>query len=170
MDAAKATLASASDFVRAKNLVTMPTAPVKIITMPKFQQGNAVAYCDSPGALDKGQDTFFAISPIPDDWTDAQATSFLREYNSYMIHDLSIHEAMPGHWLQIDHSNQDKSVLRAVLSSGPFVEGWAVYAEGMMADAGLSGRRSAVQADRAQDAAAVDHQHACSTSASRPRA
>ncbi|HEX7694239.1 MAG TPA: DUF885 domain-containing protein [Sphingomonas sp.] len=132
--AAKATLASASDFVRARGLVTMPTAPVKIITMPKFQQGNSVAYCDSPGPLDKGQDTFFAISPIPDDWSDAQATSFLREYNSYMIHDLSIHEAMPGHWLQIDHSNQDKSVLRAVLSSGPFVEGWAVYAEGMMAD------------------------------------
>lgn len=134
MDAAKATLASASDFVRAKNLVTMPNAPVKIITMPKFQQGNAVAYCDSPGPLDKGQDTFYAISPIPDDWTDAQATSFLREYNSYMIHDLSIHEAMPGHWLQIDLSNRDRSVLRAVLSSGPFVEGWAVYAEGMLAD------------------------------------
>ena len=134
MDAAKATLASATDFVRSKNLVTMPTAPVKIIEMPKYQQGNSVAYCDSPGPLDKGQDTFFAISPIPADWTDAQATSFLREYNSYMIHDLSIHEAMPGHWLQIDHSNQDKSTLRAVLSSGPFVEGWAVYAEGMMAD------------------------------------
>jgi uncharacterized protein (DUF885 family) len=134
MDAAKATLASASDFVRSKGLVTMPRAPVKIITMPKFQQGNAVAYCDSPGPLDKGQDTFYAISPIPDEWTDAQATSFLREYNSYMIHDLSIHEAMPGHWLQIDHSNQDKSVLRAVLSSGPFVEGWAVYGEGVMAD------------------------------------
>jgi uncharacterized protein (DUF885 family) len=134
MNAAKATLATASDFVRAKGLVTMPRAPVRIITMPKFQQGNAVAYCDSPGPLDKGQDTFYAISPIPDEWTDAQATSFLREYNNYMIHDLSIHEAMPGHWLQIDHSNQDKSVLRAVLSSGPFVEGWAVYGEGVMAD------------------------------------
>jgi uncharacterized protein (DUF885 family) len=134
MNAAKATLATASDFVRAKGLVTMPRAPVKIITMPKFQQGNAVAYCDSPGPLDKGQDTFYAISPIPEDWTDAQATSFLREYNNYMIHDLSIHEAMPGHWLQIDHANQDKSILRAVLSSGPFVEGWAVYGEGVMAD------------------------------------
>ncbi len=134
MEAARATLASASDFVRASGLVTMPRAPVKVIVMPKFQQGNSVAYCDSPGPLDKRQDTFYAISPIPDDWTDAQATSFLREYNSYMIDDLSIHEAMPGHWLQIDHANQDKSILRAVLSSGPFVEGWAVYAEGMMAD------------------------------------
>jgi len=135
MDAAKATLASATDFVRAKDLVSMPAAPVKIITMPKFQQGNAVAYCDSPGPLDKGQDTFYAISPIPDGWTDAQATSFLREYNSYMVHDLSIHEAMPGHWLQIDHGNQERSVLRAVLASGSFVEGWAVYAEAMMKDA-----------------------------------
>jgi len=136
MDAARATLVSASDFVRAKDLVSMPAAPVKIITMPEFQQGNAVAYCDSPGPLEKGQDTFYAISPIPKDWTDAQATSFLREYNNYMIHELSIHEAMPGHWLQIDHSNQNKSALRAVLSSGPFTEGWAVYAERVMADEG----------------------------------
>jgi uncharacterized protein (DUF885 family) len=104
--------------------------------MPKFQQGVAVAYCDSPGPLETQLDTFYAISPIPDDWTDAQATSFLSEYNDYMIHDLSIHEAMPGHYLQIAHGNQYKSVLRAVLGSGPFVEGWAVYAEGMMMDAG----------------------------------
>jgi uncharacterized protein (DUF885 family) len=135
MDKAKATLAQATDFVRAKGLVSMPDSPVKIITMPKFQQGVSVAYCDSPGALEQQLDTFYAISPIPDDWTDVQATSFLSEYNNYMLQDLSIHEAMPGHYLQIAHANQNKSVLRAVLSSGPFVEGWAVYAEGMMADA-----------------------------------
>jgi uncharacterized protein (DUF885 family) len=136
MAKAKQTLAQATDFVRAKNLVTMPDGPVRIITMPKFQQGVAVAYCDSPGPLETQLETFYAISPIPDDWTDAQATSFLSEYNDYMIHDLSIHEAMPGHYLQIAHGNQYKSVLRAVLGSGPFVEGWAVYAEGMMMDAG----------------------------------
>ena len=136
MTKAKATLDEATAFVRAKNLVSMPDGPVKIITMPKFQQGVAVAYCDSPGPLERHLDTFYAISPIPDDWTDAQATSFLSEYNNYMIHDLSIHEAMPGHYLQIAHANKNRSVLRAVLGSGPFVEGWAVYAEGMMADAG----------------------------------
>ncbi|MEI9851342.1 MAG: DUF885 domain-containing protein [Sphingomonas sp.] len=135
MDKAKATLKQATDFARAANLVTVPDTPVKIITMPKFQQGFSVAYCDSPGALERQLDTFYAISPIPDEWTDAQATSFLREYNDYMIQDLSIHEAMPGHYLQIAHSNTNKSVLRAVLSSGSFVEGWAVYAEGLMADA-----------------------------------
>jgi uncharacterized protein (DUF885 family) len=136
MAKAKNTLAQATDFVRAKNLVTMPDGPVKIITMPKFQQGVAVAYCDSPGPLETQLPTFYAISPIPDEWSDKQATSFLSEYNDYMIHDLSIHEAMPGHYLQIAHGNQYKSVLRAVLGSGPFVEGWAVYAEGMMMDQG----------------------------------
>jgi uncharacterized protein (DUF885 family) len=136
MAKANATLAQATAFVHARGLVSMPDTPVKIITMPKFQQGAAVAYCDSPGALEQRLDTLYAISPIPDDWSDAQATSFLSEYNDYMIQDVSIHEAMPGHYLQIAHANQNHSVLRAVLSSGPFVEGWAVYAEGMMADAG----------------------------------
>ena len=96
----------------------------------------AVAYCDSPGTLDKSLETFYAVSPIPDDWTEAQATSFLREYNTRSIDELSIHEAMPGHYVQIWHSNKYPSVLRAVLSSGSFVEGWAVYAEKVMADEG----------------------------------
>ncbi|MGT2515322.1 DUF885 domain-containing protein [Sphingomonas panni] len=135
MGKARATLETATAFVREKKLVRVPTTPVQIIEMPKFQQGVSVAYCDSPGPLEKHLGTFYAVSPIPADWTEAQTTSFLREYNDYMIHDLSIHEAMPGHYLEIAHSNENKSVLRAVLSSGPFVEGWAVYAERLMADA-----------------------------------
>ena len=126
----------ATDFVREKDLVTVPDDPVKIILMPEFQQGVAVAYCDSPGPLDKGLDTFYAVSPIPEDWTDAQVDSFLREYNTRMIHLLSIHEAMPGHYLEGAHSADHPSTLRAVLRSGPFAEGWAVYTEDVMADAG----------------------------------
>src|SRR5439155_1497028 len=99
-------------------------------------RGVAVAYCDSPGPLDKELATFFMVSPLPADWTDAQVASFLREYNSSMIHDLTAHEAMPGHYLQGFHANRSQSLLRAVLASGPFVEGWAVYGEGMMADLG----------------------------------
>ncbi len=136
IDASTKALAQATAFVRDKGLVGMPDGPVKIITMPKFQQGVAVAYCDSPGPLEKNLGTFFAVSPIPEDWTEAQATSFLSEYNDYMIHDLAVHEAMPGHFLQLAHANATQSTLRAVLGSGPFVEGWAVYAEGMMADEG----------------------------------
>jgi len=133
---AEAALAKATDFVRAKNFVSMPDAPVKIIPMPEFQRGVALAYCDSPGPLDKGLDTFYAVSPIPADWSKQQVDSFLREYNTRSIAELTIHEAMPGHYLQLWHSNKYPSVLRAVLSSGPFVEGWAVYGEKEMVDEG----------------------------------
>ncbi len=133
---AEAALKSATDFVRAKDLVTLPDAPVDIIEMPEFQRGVAVAYCDSPGPLDKNLKTFYAISPIPEDWTQAQVDSFLREYNSRMIHLLSIHEGTPGHYLEGWHSAKFPSTLRGVLRSGLFAEGWAVYTERMMADAG----------------------------------
>ena len=108
------------------DFVGMPDGPVKIITMPKFQQGFSVAYDDAPGALERHLDNFYAVSPIPADWSDEQAASFLSEYNDYMIHDLSVHEGVPGHYLQLDHASRDPSVLRAVLGSGPFIEGWAV--------------------------------------------
>lgn len=136
VETAKSTLAADTEFVRRKDLITLPDAPVQVILMPEFQRGVTVAYCDSPGPLDKSLDTFYAVSPIPDDWDEAKVTSYLREYNTRSIDELSIHEAMPGHYVQIWHSNKYPSVLRAVLSSGTFVEGWAVYAEKVMADAG----------------------------------
>jgi len=122
--------------VRAKDFVTVYDDPLEIIPMPEFQRGVALAYCDSPGPLDKGQKTYYAVSPIPDDWSAAQVRSFLREYNNRSIHNLTIHEAMPGHYLQLTHSNRYDSVLRAVLASGPFIEGWAVYTERVMTDQG----------------------------------
>jgi uncharacterized protein (DUF885 family) len=97
----------------------------------------AVAYCDSPGPLENNLETFYAISPIPAGWTEEQAVSFLREYNSFNIVDVGVHEAMPGHYVQIWHSNRYRSVLRAVLGSGTFTEGWAVYAEEMMVAEGF---------------------------------
>lgn len=136
VDSAKAALAQATDFTRTHQLVTVPDDPVDVILMPEFQRGVAVAYCDSPGPLDKGLKTYYAISPIPDDWTDAQTDSFLREYNSRMIHLLSIHEAMPGHYLEGAHSARHPSVVRGVLRSGMFAEGWAVYTESLMMDQG----------------------------------
>lgn len=139
VELARRSTAEATDFVREKDLVTLPDAPVRIILMPEFQRGVAVAYCDSPGPLDKHLDTFYAVSPIPDDWTTAQVDSFLREYNTRSIHELSIHEAMPGHYLQLWHSNKRPSLLRAVLGSGTFTEGWAMYAEKVMDDAGYMG-------------------------------
>ena len=137
VDTAKRTLAAATDFVRAKDLITLPAAPIQVILMPEFQRGVAVAYCDWPGPLDKGLPTFYAVSPIPADWSTAKAESFLREYNNRGIQEIAIHEAMPGHYVQGAHANAYPSVLRAALGSGSFIEGWAMYAEDLMADSGF---------------------------------
>jgi uncharacterized protein (DUF885 family) len=136
VEIAEQQLQQATDFVIENNIVTMPDDPVEIIIMPEFQRGVSVAYLDSPGPLDKGQSTFYAVAPLPTDWTEEQVTSFLREYNLYSIQDLTIHEGVPGHYLQLALSNRYPSTLRGVLGSGPMIEGWAVYAERVMIDEG----------------------------------
>ena len=136
---AKSQLKQATDFVAENNLVSLPGDPVEVILMPEFARGVSIAYCDSPGPLDTGQKTFYAISPVPEDWTTKQVHSFLREYNVYSMQDLTVHEAMPGHYLQLALSGRYRSTLRAVLQSGTFIEGWAVYAEQFMVEAGYNG-------------------------------
>jgi uncharacterized protein (DUF885 family) len=138
---AREDLQSTTDFVRSKNLVSVPAEPVKAIVMPEYARGVSVAYCDAPGPFEKNAQTFFDISPTPKDWTEQRANSFFREYNNYMVQDLTIHEAMPGHYLQLAHANKFKAptMLRAVFQSGPFIEGWAVYAEQLMAEHGYGG-------------------------------
>ena len=135
-DVTRKTFDTVLAFVRAKDFVTVYDDPIDIIAMPEFQRGVSLAYCDPPGPLDKGQKTFFAISPIPAEWNDKQVDSFLREYNTRSIDDLTIHEAMPGHYLQLMHSNRYDSPLRAALQSGTFIEGWAVYGERLMVEQG----------------------------------
>lgn len=137
VEVATQTVEVARQFVKSRDLITLPAGPVQVILMPEFQRGFSVAYCDSPGPLDKNLATFYAVSPIPNDWTDEQTTSFLREYSTRGITDIGVHEAMPGHYVQLYHANTYPSVLRAILGSGSFIEGWGVYAEHLMVEQGF---------------------------------
>jgi uncharacterized protein (DUF885 family) len=135
-------LAAQTEFVRAHDLVTMYDDPLELIEMPEIDRGIAVAYCDSPGPLETAPlPTFIAVSPVPGDWTPERKASFYREYNRHMVHNLMVHEAMPGHYLQLQHSRRFGAAtkIRAALRSGSFVEGWAVYAERLMAEHGYPG-------------------------------
>ncbi|UCB51537.1 MAG: DUF885 domain-containing protein [Candidatus Zixiibacteriota bacterium] len=125
------------EFVRQKDLIDLAGInQLEVDWTPEFSRGVAVAGLDSPGPLDKDQKSFYRVSPVPDHWTEEQQESFLREYNNYMLIDLSIHEAMPGHYVQGYYDNQFPSLLRSIFGSGVFIEGWAVYAERMMVHAG----------------------------------
>jgi uncharacterized protein (DUF885 family) len=133
---AKDVVTEATDFVRSHNLVAVPDTPLDVIAMPEFKRGVAIAYCESPGPLEKNGRTFFAVAPTPKDWSKERKDSFFREYNNYEIRDLTVHEAMPGHYLQLAHSNEFSAptLVRAIFRSGTFIEGWAVYCEQMMAE------------------------------------
>lgn len=138
---AKADLEAAREFVKAHDLVSVPPDPVNVVVMPEFQRGVSIAYCDAPGALAVNEATFYAIAPTPSDWDETRKTSFYREYNDHMLRDLTVHEAMPGHYLQLTTANRLKAptLVRGVFISGMFAEGWATYAEQFMADAGFGG-------------------------------
>ena len=137
IDFARSSIRIAEDFVKKAEILTLPSDPVEIIIMPEFRRGVTLAYCDSPGPLETGLKTFYAVSPLPEEWTEKQVHSYLREYNQRSVHNLTIHEAMPGHFVQLAHSNRYPSTLRAVLSSGVFIEGWAVYVERVFLEEGF---------------------------------
>ena len=140
-------LAQATEFVREHHLVTVPDQPIRVIVMPEFQRGSATAFCDWAGPLDKKGITFYAISPTPADWSPQRVESQYREDNSANLRDITAHEAMPGHYLQGAHAGavQRPTLVRAVVESGTFVEGWAVYAEQFMAEAGWGGEETHLQ-------------------------
>ncbi|HET6876775.1 MAG TPA: DUF885 domain-containing protein [Jatrophihabitans sp.] len=143
-------LAEATAFVRARDLVTVPDDPIAVVEMPELDRGVAVAYCRPNGPLEQAElPTEIAVSPTPADWSAERVTSFYREYNRHMLHGLTVHEAMPGHAVQLMHANRHRgrTMVRRVFSSGAFVEGWAVYAEQLMTAAGYRREVSEQAAD-----------------------
>jgi uncharacterized protein (DUF885 family) len=119
-----------------RDLIGVVDEPLDIRWTPVFLRASGGAMLISPGPLDKGLTTFFAITPIPDDWRPEQRESYLREDNDRMLRLLTIHEAVPGHYLQGVYANRSSSLPRSIFQSGLFAEGWAVYVTQVMIDAG----------------------------------
>ena len=136
LDEAREELARIEAFCREQDVIDLADEPLQIIWTPVFLRAFGGAMLDSPGPLDKGQKAFFSITPIPEDWTPEQAESRLREDNDRHMRVLTIHEAVPGHYLQGVYSNRCPSLPRKILWSGVFAEGWAVYVTQVMMDLG----------------------------------
>jgi uncharacterized protein (DUF885 family) len=124
------------DFCRANDVIGLPDEPMMITWTPVFMRAFGRAFLNAPGVLDKGQSSYFWITP-PDDSLGAEATeSYLREDNDRMLRLLAIHEGVPGHYLQGAYANRSPSLARAVFGSGMFAEGWAVYVTQVLMDMG----------------------------------
>jgi len=124
-------------FISERDFLRLPKPDsCRVVEMPEFQRGNSTAYMNSPPPLDPKALGYYAVSPPPKDWSAQRVKSYLEEYNRYMLQILTIHEAYPGHYVQFEYANRNPSVIRRVLQSGVFIEGWAVYTEQTMLDEG----------------------------------
>ena len=142
MAEAKKDLEQATAFVREKGLLTLPPrSNLAVIDTPEFMRGiYAVGGFNAAPPLQPELGAFYWITPIPKSWSKDRIESKLREYNNYGLQQLTIHEAMPGHYVQLEYANdvQPKSrrLLRNIFGNGPYIEGWAVYAQQLMTDQG----------------------------------
>ena len=136
LDFCRAEVQRIEAFCREHDLIGLSDEPLEIRWTPVFLRAFGGAMLNSPGPLDQGQKAFFSVTPIPDDWSAEQAESYLREDNDRMLRLLTIHEAVPGHYLQGVYANRCPSIVRSIFGSGVFAEGWAVYVTQVMLDEG----------------------------------
>jgi len=142
MAEARKTLEQATAFVREKQLVTLPPrSNLQVIDTPEFMRGiYGVGGFNSAPPLQPELGAFYWITPIPKTWPKTRIESKLREYNEFGIQELTIHEAMPGHYVQQEWANEvqptSRRVLRSVFANTPYVEGWGMYAQQLMSDEG----------------------------------
>jgi len=137
---ARATVENIRKFIASADILRLPEPDIcQVVEMPEFQRGNSTAYMNSPPPLDEKAAGYYAVSPPPKSWDAARVKSYLEEYNSHMLQILTIHEAYPGHYVQMEYANRNPSLIRRVLGSGVFIEGWAVYGEQTMVDQGYGG-------------------------------
>lgn len=165
---AQTVVAKVKQFISEQDVLRLPDPDrCKVIEMPEFQRGFSVAYLNPAPPLDPKSASHYAISPPPADWDDRRVKTYLQEYNRHMLQILTIHEAYPGHYVQLEYSNRHPSQIRRVLYSGVFAEGWAVYTEQMMLDQGYGGGDPALRLNqlkfylRAVINAILDHKMHC---------
>jgi uncharacterized protein (DUF885 family) len=143
MNDAREDLAEARSFVEQKRFLTLPSGGnLQVIPTPEFMRGiYSVGGFNPAPALEPQLGAFYWVTPIPADWPKDRIESKLREYNFYKLKLLTIHEAMPGHYVQFEFANtvepKTRRLLRAVFGNGPYIEGWAQYAEQTMLDQGF---------------------------------
>ena len=133
------TIPELEQWISEHNLVTLDAAkPLQVRITPKYKQGIAGASVDAPGPYDASARTYFNVTPL-DDLSAERAESSLREYNRWMLPILVIHEAVPGHYVQLVYANKSPSLIKSLFGNGAMVEGWAVYGERMMLESGYGG-------------------------------
>jgi uncharacterized protein (DUF885 family) len=138
LEACRAELTRIEAYCRDNDIIGLADEPLAIQWTPMFLRNFAGAMLHSPGVFDKGQKAFFSITPPADDWKPERVESMLREHNRRQLTLLTVHEAVPGHYLQGVYGNRVPSLVRSVYGDGVYAEGWAVYVTHVLLDRGFA--------------------------------
>jgi uncharacterized protein (DUF885 family) len=142
IEAVKADVAGIRQFIVEKKIVTLTNRDnLKVIPTPEFERGiYSVAGFHPAPPLEPNAEAQYWVTPIDPKMPEAKAESKLREYNNYTLKWLTIHEALPGHYVQGEHADDvqppTRRVLRNLFGNGPYVEGWAEYGADVMTQEG----------------------------------
>ncbi|MBL0288203.1 MAG: DUF885 domain-containing protein [Bacteroidetes bacterium] len=125
-----------TEFINRKNLLYLdPKKPLEVRDEPGYMAGVAGASMSSPGPYETNGKAYYNVGTL-EGWSKEDAESYLREYNNYILQILNIHEALPGHYVQLVYSNKSPSLIKSILQNNTMIEGWAVYSELMMMENG----------------------------------
>jgi uncharacterized protein (DUF885 family) len=142
MDAVKADLDGIKQFIREKKIVALSSRDnLKVIPTPEFMRGiYSVAGFHNAPPLEPNAEAQYWVTPIDQKMPEDKAESKLREYNNYTLKWLTIHEALPGHYIQFEHADDvqpaTRRLVRSLLGNGCYVEGWAEYIADVMTQSG----------------------------------
>jgi uncharacterized protein (DUF885 family) len=139
MDAYRSEMARARDFSRERGLVTIPAGEeLELIWTPAFERATIpyAAYM-SPAPFEARQKGYFYVTPLNEQLPPEKQEEQLQGHCRYKIPVTALHEAYPGHHLQLVRSNRAGSDVRKVVGTTVFAEGWALYCEEMMYEQGF---------------------------------
>jgi uncharacterized protein (DUF885 family) len=129
-------------FVREHDLLELDASkPLVVRETPPHKRGIAGAGIDAPGPYDASAPTYYNVTPLDGERAE-RAESWLREYNRWMLPILNIHEAVPGHYVQLVYANRSPSLIKSIFGNGAMIEGWAVYSERLMLESGFEEHRA----------------------------
>jgi len=137
---ARRALDEARAFVIAWGAVDVPPEEdLRLVPMPDTERGVAVASLRRSPPLGPALPSVYQLSPVSAGWDAQRASAYLREYHPAMLRSLAVHEAYPGHFVQLAHASQHPRAVRRLLGRSVFAEGWAVLMEELVIDAGFGG-------------------------------
>ena len=117
-----------------RDLVTVPPDErIDVVETPEYLRNVLpfAAYFE-PATFDRDPKGIYVVTPSVGGDPNA-----MREHNFASISNTSIHEAYPGHHLQLDTGRRHPSMTRLLADAPEFVEGWGMYSELMMREHGF---------------------------------